>query len=154
MTVSARAREFVARRAGERRIGERGRRDRHVVGDDALDLIDGAAVADRGLQHRDLLGVERRIAEQFVDEPGCRAGQLLPREGDQHGALALAQVVAGGLAGHRGVAEDAEQVVAQLERDAERKAERAQRRDLRERAAGERRAEWRAGASTLYFADL
>ena len=51
------------------------------------------------------------------------AGGAEPLElGDQHGALALAQVVAGRLAGLVRVAEDAEDVVAQLERLAERQA--------------------------------
>ena len=45
-------------------------------------------------------------------------GQL-DRLGEQHGALTRAQVVAGRLAGHRGIAENAEHVVAQLERHPE-----------------------------------
>ena len=43
-------------------------------------------------------------------------GRRVEGVGHEHGALALAQVVARGLAGGLGVAEDAEQVVAQLER--------------------------------------
>ena len=60
---------------------------------------------------------------------------------DQHGALALDQVVAGGLAGRLRVAEDAEQVVAQLEGLAERQPERRQRVEGRGSRAGQRGAD-------------
>ena len=74
---------------------------------------------------------------------GLRGRAALEGQRDQHGPLALAQVVAGGLAGHRRVAEHAEHVVAQLERLAERqpvavvrrRAARARRRRARRRAA-------------------
>ena len=58
----------------------------------------------------------------------------------QHGALALAQVVAGGLARRGGVAEHPEQVVAQLEGLAEVEAVARQRREVRRRR---RRRRWR-----------
>ena len=61
-------------------------------------------------------GVEVVAAEQGVDEGQSVGRGSVEREGDEHGALALAQVVAGGLARRLRVAEDAEQVVAQLER--------------------------------------
>ncbi len=49
-----------------------------------------------------------RVAEQAPDEPRACAGRgALERQRDEHGALALAQVVAGRLARLRGVAEDA-----------------------------------------------
>ena len=69
-------------------------------------------------------------------------------ERHQHGALALDQVVAGGLAGRGRVAEDAEQVVAQLERLAEREAERRQR--LQRRRARRRRARRRCAAGARW----
>ncbi len=108
------------------------------MGDDPLDVVDGAAVADGRLQHRDLLAVESAVAEQLVEHPRRGGGELLPGERHEHRALALAEIVAGRLARHRGVAEDAEQVVAELERDPQREPEVAEGRDLRERAAGER----------------
>ena len=54
------------------------------------------------------------------------AGGAVEGQGDQHGALALDQVVAGGLAGRRRVAVHAEQVVAELEGLAERQPVRRQ----------------------------
>ena len=54
----------------------------------------------------------------------CGAGH---RQAGQEGGLALTQVVADRLAGHGGIAEHPEQVVTELERLAERKAERRQR---------------------------
>ena len=58
------------------------------------------------------VGSPRRCLDERT---ACVVG---PGEGvrDEHGALALAQVVAGGLARGGGVAEDPQQVVAQLER--------------------------------------
>ncbi len=58
-------------------------------------------------------------------------GAAVQGEGDEHGALALDQVVAGGLAGRGRVAEDAEQVVTQLEGLAQGKAEGAELPELR-----------------------
>ncbi len=65
-------------------------------------------------------------AERAVEQRRVLGGARVERQRDQHGALALDQVVAGGLAGGGRVAEDAEQVVAQLERLAERQPERRQ----------------------------
>ena len=103
----------------------------------------------------DLIVVEvrdRRAARRAGGSPTPR--QLLAGQADEHGALALAQVVAGRLAGDLGIAEDAEQVVAQLERDAERQPELAQRRELVERGARRASPPITSGDSTLYFADL
>ena len=69
--------------------------------------------------------------------PSARGG----RGGEQRGELALAQVVADRLAGDGLGAEHAEQVVAQLERLAEREPERAERRLQLVEPAGERGAE-------------
>ena len=81
-------------------------------------------------------------AERAVEEGGVGGGGGVEGEGDQHGALALDQVVAGGLAGGGRVAEDAEQVVAELERLAQRQAERRQlRASSSGRGAGERGAD-------------
>ncbi len=63
------------------------------------------------------------------------------RERDQRRGLAFAQIVADGLAGDLGVAERAEHVVAELERVAERKADRRERRTERREAVGQRGAE-------------
>ena len=65
-------------------------------------------------------------AERGVEDLGVGDGQGVERERDQHGALALDQVVAGRLAGDGRVAEDAEQVVAQLEGLAQRQPEPAE----------------------------
>ncbi len=67
--------------------------------------------------------VVERGAERGVEQLGLGGRQRVQRQGDQHGALALDEVVARRLAGRRRVAEDAEQVVAQLEGLAQRQAE-------------------------------
>ena len=72
---------------------------------------------------RHLLGVEGR-AQRGVEPRRGLGRRRVERQGDEHGALALDQVVAGRLAGRRRVAEDPEQVVAQLERLAQRQPER------------------------------
>ena len=74
-------------------------------------------------------------------------------EGDEHGALALDQVIAGGLAGDDGVAEDAEQVVAELEGLAEREAERRSSARVWSEAPARAAPIW-MGRSMEYFADL
>ena len=71
------------------------------------------------LQPREQDTVERG-AEAPVEQPRVVGGRVVERERDQHRALALDQVVAGRLASGRGVAEHAEQVVAELERLAQR----------------------------------
>ena len=73
---------------------------------------------------------------------------------DQHRALALGEVVAGRLAGDLRVAEDAEQVVAQLERLAERQPERGSARRAGRGSAPARAAPTCSGRSMEYFADL
>ena len=103
---------------------------------------------------RDLLGAEVGIAEELVEQARAVRGQPLPRDRDEHGALALAQVVAARLAGDLGVAEDAEQVVAQLVGDAEGQAEPAQRVELRRRSRPAMAPPITRGDSTVYFADL
>ena len=75
-------------------------------------------------------------------------------EGDEHGALALDQVAAGRLPGRRRVAEDAEQVVAQLEGLAQREPERAELAQLRPAYPPARVAPMCSGRSMEYFADL
>ena len=80
-----------------------------------------------------------------VEEGGVGRRGAVERQRDQHGALALDQVVAGGLAGGRRVAVHAEQVVAELERLAERQ---AVRRQLPQHVAvSRRRARRRCGAA-------
>ena len=107
------------------------------------------------LQHPDLIVVEVGVAEQLVEQAASPSRAVFCRaRRDEHRALALAQVVAGRLAGDLGVAEDAEQVVAQLEGDAERQAELPQRGELVERARRRGTPPITSGDSTLYFADL
>ncbi len=78
------------------------------------------------------------MGEQELALRGRRRGQ---RAHDEHRPLALAQVVARRLAGDLRVAEDAEHVVAELERLAHGQAERARRGDRVVVGAGERGAE-------------
>ena len=61
-----------------------------------------------------------RPAQRPAQDGALGVGGPLPRQGQQHCALALADVVAGGLARQLRVAEDAEVVVAELERHAPR----------------------------------
>ncbi len=82
---------------------------------------------------------ERRITQQLVEQVARRRIQRLPGESDEHGALAFAKVIARGLAGDGGVAEDAEHVVAELERHAERMTESTQGCELVGVGAGEGR---------------
>ena len=82
------------------------------------------------------------------------AGRAVEGQGDQHRALALDQVVAGRLAGGRGVAEHPEQVVAQLERLAERQPERASAGAAVGASAPASVAPMCSGRSMEYFADL
>ena len=143
MVGAARAR--VSRQLGVRRVardgevGERGRRrarrparpcqrvERRAGerGDALLDGLDGAELVEQVADAVEPAVVEVRVADGVLDlghrgarEPRCAVGPL-HGERDQQGALALAQVVARGLAGDRRVAEHAEQVVAQLEGDAD-----------------------------------
>ncbi len=96
-----------------------------------LDVAGGEVGAERAVEVRRVVG---------------RRG--VQRQRDQHGALALDQVVAGGLAGGRRVAEDPEQVVAELERLAQRQPERRQ---LGQRLRRRRRpARRRAGAGARW----
>ena len=64
-----------------------------------LDGVAGAGLDDHRTQVRDAAGVQSRIAEEAADQPGLGGRCPLERAGDQHGALALAQVVAGRLPG-------------------------------------------------------
>ena len=104
-------------------------------------------VDDRALQRGDLPVVEVGVADQLVDDPARRRRERLARIRDEHGALALAQVVARRLAGLALVAEDAEDVIPQLERHPERMPERVERRRLGEIGARERRRRSRAAAA-------
>ena len=104
----ARGRAARRRRALPSRAPDSARsRLARVVRDERLDALERAGVDDRALQRRDLLGVEVGIADELVDDPPRRAARALARVGDQHRALAFAQVVARGLAGLALVAEDA-----------------------------------------------
>ena len=87
-------------RASSRTVGpvEGGQRQVDQVADDRLDLGVGAGVVDDPPQPRDLVGVEGG-AEGAVEQRRVVGGRGVERERDQHGPLALDQVVAGGLAG-------------------------------------------------------
>ena len=99
----------------ERRAGERG--------DPLLDGLHGAELGEDVAGAIDLLGGEPGVADRGFDgrPRGGVAAPLgaLQRDGEQQRALAFAQVVARGLAGDGRVAEHAEEVVAELEGDAD-----------------------------------
>ena len=127
-----RPRPARAARCGPRRRPRRASRAARAVlgqrGDGLLDLVAGAAAVDDRAQPLDLSrrrGACPGRASSSRAASASRSG--VEGQGDQHGALALDEVVAGGLAGGGGVAEDAEQVVAQLEGLAQRQPERRQR---------------------------
>ena len=124
------------------------------LADDLLHLLAGARCVDQRAQLGDLLPVESGCPGGWSSSLRRRGRRRVEGEGDQHRALALDQVVAGRLAGHRRVAEDAEQVVAQLERLAERQPEPGQLRDLLAAARRPARRRCAAGRSMEYFADL
>ena len=90
--------------------------------DHPLDLVDGTGVDEHVPQLGDPVGVEVGLPEQLVHQRQLVGVGGVEGERHEHGALALAQVVAGGLAGRRRVTEDPEHVVAQLERLAQRQA--------------------------------
>ena len=86
--------------------------------DQACDLcfVGGAPVAlDDRRGPRDLLGRGLGHPEHLGEGCALSGGGGRPREGEQDSALALAQVVSGGLAGHSGISEDTQVVIAQLE---------------------------------------
>ena len=94
-----------------------------TVGHEARDLcfVRGTPVA------LDDLGSGRDLIRRGLGDPknvGQRAalggGGGLPGEREEGGALSFAQVIPGGLAGDGGVTEDAQVIVAQLERQAPR----------------------------------
>ena len=91
-----------------------------LLADPLLDAGPGTRALEQPAQRVELLGAGVRIAQQPVQQrpPGV-VGPLLGQR-DEQGLLALAQVVVGGLAGDGRVAEDAQDVVAQLERLAQR----------------------------------
>ena len=84
-----------------------------------LEDVDRARARDDAAQLVDRGPVEVGPADELLEPAAPRVVGAREGVGEQDGALALAQVVAGGLAGGLGVAEDAEEVVAQLERAAE-----------------------------------
>ena len=90
---------------------------------------------------RSTSSVDRGVPSERSSSAASAAGRGVEGQRDQHGALALDEVVAGRLAGGGRVAEDAEQVVAQLERLAQRQPERRQLGQRRRGRAGERGAE-------------
>ena len=112
-----------------------------VVGDELLDPIECARLDDRLLERRDLAGIELGIADELVEDATRRRSQGLARIGDEHRALAFAEVVAGWLAGDRFVAEYPQHVVAQLERHTERVPERRECSRLRGISPSEGRAD-------------
>src|SRR6266480_825316 len=94
--------------------------------DAALDLVDGTGVDEHGLQSGDL-GVIEVGPAQVLEPARRRPGRARRSRGDERRELALAQVVTDRLAGDGGVAEDTEDVVAQLEGRTERQPEGAER---------------------------
>ena len=124
------------------------------LADDVLDLRVRAAGVDDRAQPLDL--GQRRAASR-ARRRAAAASAVVGRvqgEGDQHGALALDQVVAGGLAGGGRVTEDAEQVVAQLEGLARAAARTPTARRSSRGVAPASAAPMCSGRSMEYFADL
>ncbi len=138
--LAIRSHDSLGRRRGQplgapgspRRRSPRGRSAvTAVVGellDDRLHLGLRAGVGDDPAQPRDLVRLQRAVPRERSRSSASAGGAASSARATSTGALALDQVVARGLAGGGGVAEDAEQVVAQLERLAQRQAERRQRR--------------------------
>src|SRR5690606_39077168 len=91
--------------------------------DHRLDLVERARLAQDAAELGRLLLAQLRIAVPGVEVGLLPGGRPRQRVRDQHGVLALAQVVEGRLAGLAGRAERAEYVVAELERLAERQPE-------------------------------
>src|SRR5262249_24517979 len=118
--------ERDARRRLDRRHRERAEGLVHQPFDAALHLVDGAGVDEQGLQTRDL-GVAEVRATEVLQAAGAGGGRSRGRRRDERGELALAQVVADRFPGDGGIAEDTQDVVAQLERLAQWQPERAQR---------------------------
>ena len=119
---------------------QRRQRRRGELGDPPLDLGVGARVGDQPPQVLDL--VERQLGPRASSSRGPRlAGRALQGDRDQHGALALREVVAGRLPGDHRVAVHPEQVVAQLEGLAEREPEAGQRLEQHRVGAGQRGAD-------------
>ena len=86
-----------------------------------------AAVDDDLLQGGDARCVQVRVAEQCGEQSAPGVVGVRHRVRDQHRALALAEVVTDRLAGQLGVAEDPQQVVAELEGTTQRGSVRGQR---------------------------
>jgi hypothetical protein len=87
--------------------------------DAQLGLGQGARVDEHLLEVGDLRIAQGGVADA-VEQRGAGARRPLERHGEDRCGLALAEVVADGLARDRHVTEGAEDVVAQLERLAER----------------------------------
>src|SRR5262249_3577469 len=94
--------------------------------DAALDLVDGAGVDEHGLETGDL-GVVAVGPAEVLQPAGGGTRRVRRRHGDQRRELPFAQVVAHWLPGDGGIAEDTQDVVAQLERLTQRQPEPAQR---------------------------
>ena len=92
------------------------------------------------------------VPSERQQRPGV-AGDGVERQRDQHGPLALDEVVTGRLAGLR-VAEDAELVVAELERLTEREPERRSSASAPTCTPSSSEAPTCSGRSMEYFADL
>ena len=105
---------------------DRGERLGDEVVDTVLDAAQRLGGDEEFLELLDLDLVEVGAADpcELASPVGVGA---IGGECDEQRRLAFAEVVAHGLAGEFGVAEDAEDVVAQLERGAERESDRAQR---------------------------
>ena len=120
------------RQAGAALVGDLGivqrlQRSLVVVIDHRLHRVPGARLGDHLLQLTDPRLVKAGIAEPLQQQLLTRVAGVGVRVGDQHRALALTEIISGGLAGDLRVAEDPEQVVAELEGPAERRAVRAER---------------------------
>src|SRR6266566_6646134 len=103
--------ERLAGFGGDGRVGDRCERLGQVAVDQFLALGERAGAGDDlpGVGHA--LLVEARISEPAAERSRLSRAGLGECDGNEYGPLALTQVVTGGLAGLRGVAEHAEHVV-------------------------------------------
>ena len=99
-----------------------------AVGDQLLDRVARPAVDEQRAEPGDVALVEIRRADGGEQTCVLQSDEV-PRQREQHRRLALAQVLADRLAGRGLVAEDAEQVITQLEGLAERPTKGAERLD-------------------------
>ncbi len=89
------------------------------LGDQLFDADECPGVDDRPLKVGDLVGAEIALPDELVEVAQSAGAERRARVGDEQSALAFAKIVAHGLARDGAVTEDSEDVVAQLEGEAD-----------------------------------